>query len=272
MRRAAGLLPGEAKTDSRDAFVIAMTARCMPHALRRLLPADEARSDLIALAAHDEDCRCDMTRETNRLRAHLVECHLAFERALGDSVTSPFVLRLLEKYGGPWGIRRTGRARVMRWAGGQKRVPARTLERLLDAAWEMAEAPAGAAVREELAIPACARRIASLAAERKELAGRMASLLAADPTYIALTSIPGVGAKTAATFIACVDIDAFPTAGHLASYAGIAPKTHQSGTSIKGESAARIGNRALKNALFLSAFASLRCDPLSRAHYDKKRA
>jgi transposase len=33
-----------------------------------------------------------------------------------------------------------------------------------------------------------------------------------------------------------------------------------------------MGNRALKNALFLSAFASLRSDPLGREYYDRKRA
>ena len=34
----------------------------------------------------------------------------------------------------------------------------------------------------------------------------------------------------------------------------------------------RSGNIHLKRALFLSAFAALRCDPTSRAYYDRKRA
>jgi hypothetical protein len=100
MRRAAGILPGDAKTDARDAYVICMTARCMAQALRTLPPEGALRADLVALASFDEDCRCDMTRETNRLRAHLVECHPAFERALGGDVSSPFVLRLPERFGG----------------------------------------------------------------------------------------------------------------------------------------------------------------------------
>ena len=59
--------------------------------------------------------------------------------------------------------------------------------------------------------------------------------------------------------------------GHLAAYAGLAPVTRRSGSSIKGEHPARGGNKRLKNALFLSAFAALH-DPESRAYYDRKRA
>src|SRR5699024_1337425 len=64
----------------------------------------------------------------------------------------------------------------------------------------------------------------------------------------------------------------FKSAAHLASYAGIAPVTRQSGTSIRGEAPSRRGNKTLKRVLFLSAFASIKGDPTSRAYYDKKRA
>ena len=47
--------------------------------------------------------------------------------------------------------------------------------------------------------------------------------------------------------------------------------THRSGSSIRGEHPARSGNRKLKRALFLSAFAALH-DSTSRSHYDRKRA
>ena len=42
-------------------------------------------------------------------------------------------------------------------------------------------------------------------------------------------------------------------------------------TSIRGEQPARSGNRKLKRALFLSAFAALH-DTASRTYYDRKRA
>ncbi len=41
MRRVADLYPGQAKTDARDAFIIADTARTMPHTLRRVDVGDE---------------------------------------------------------------------------------------------------------------------------------------------------------------------------------------------------------------------------------------
>ena len=84
--------------------------------------------------------------------------------------------------------------------------------------------------------------------------------------------MPGVGIRTAARILLEVgDGSAFPSSGHLAAYAGLAPVTRKSGTSINGERRPRGGNKQLKRALFISAFASLG-DPASRAYYDRKRA
>ena len=80
-----------------------------------------------------------------------------------------------------------------------------------------------------------------------------------------------VGVRTSARILTEVVGKDFPTAGHLASYAGLAPVTRRSGTSIRGEHPPRGGNKVLKRALFLSAFAAL-SDPVSRAYYDRKRA
>ncbi|MFI1769267.1 transposase, partial [Streptomyces sp. NPDC020800] len=52
-------------------------------------------------------------------------------------------------------------------------------------------------------------------------------------------------------------------------YAGLAPASRNSVSSIRGEQPSRRGNKQLKRALFLSAFAAL-SDPRSRAYYDKK--
>lgn len=63
----------------------------------------------------------------------------------------------------------------------------------------------------------------------------------------------------------------FTTAGHLAAYAGLAPVTRRSGTSIRGEQQSRRGNKRLKRALYLSAFSALKHQS-SRTYYDRKRA
>ncbi len=46
MRRVADLYPGQAKTDARDAFIIADTARTIPHTLRRVDVGDETHTEL----------------------------------------------------------------------------------------------------------------------------------------------------------------------------------------------------------------------------------
>jgi transposase len=53
------------------------------------------------------------------------------------------------------------------------------------------------------------------------------------------------------------NVEAGRTPAHPAAYAGVAPVTRSSGTSIKGEHPARTGNRQLKRALFLAASAAL---------------
>lgn len=85
--------------------------------------------------------------------------------------------------------------------------------------------------------------------------------------------MPGVGVKTASQILLTAgDFSAFKTAGHLAAYAGIAPVTRRSGTSIRGEFPSRAGNKRLKNALFHSVWVASSHDPSSKAYYDRKRA
>ena len=63
----------------------------------------------------------------------------------------------------------------------------------------------------------------------------------------------------------------FNTGAQLASYAGLAPVTRRSGSSIRGEHVSHRGSKRLKRAMFPSAFASLRSDPVSQAYYQRKR-
>ena len=83
--------------------------------------------------------------------------------------------------------------------------------------------------------------------------------------------MPGIGPRTGSRILAEIgDGTRFVDGDKLASYAGLAPVTRQSGKSINGESKSRRGNHRLKNAMFLAAFASLRA-PESKAFYDRKR-
>ena len=74
-----------------------------------------------------------------------------------------------------------------------------------------------------------------------------------------LTTIPGVGRRTAEVVIAEIGVDMarFPTSGHLASWAGLCPGHHESAGKSR-ERAARKGNSALRVALCEAAWAGVR--------------
>lgn len=124
----------------------------------------------------------------------------------------------------------------------------------------------------EIVITKLADYLKEVLQQRRSIAADVERMLDDHPLSQALTSLPGIGVRTAAHILIEVGDDSgFATAGHLAAYAGIAPVTRRSGSSIRGEHPARSGNRKLKRALFPSAFAALH-DPTSRAYYDRKRA
>lgn len=81
MRRIADLHAGEAKTDARDAAIIAEAARTLPHALRTLKLADEQIAELSMLCGFDDDLAAQTTQASNRIRGLLTQIHPALERA-----------------------------------------------------------------------------------------------------------------------------------------------------------------------------------------------
>ena len=272
MRRIADLHPGQAKTDARDAYIIAEAARSMPHALRRVDVGEEALADLEVIVGFDDDLAGEVTRLANRIRGLLTQVHPALERVLGPIVQRPVTLDLLVRFGGPEGLRAAGRRRLL--AVAKPRAP-RSYERLVDqvqaALTEQTVTVPGTRAA-ELVLPQLAKTLTGLLAQRAAAAAQIETILDAHPLSPVLTSMPGVGVRTAARILIDVgDGSAFPTSGHLAAYAGLAPVTRRSGSSIRGEHPARSGNKRLKRAMFLSAFAALH-DPDSRTYYARKRA
>src|SRR5256886_8071684 len=112
MRRLADLHPGTAKTDARDACVIADAARTLPHTLRRVDAGDEALAELSVLVGFDDDLAGESTRLTNRIRGLLTHIHPALERVLGPKTAHPAVLELLSRCGGPAGLGQAGRRKL----------------------------------------------------------------------------------------------------------------------------------------------------------------
>ncbi len=272
MRRIADLYPGEAKTDARDAFVIADAARVMPHTLRSVELEDETIAELGMLVGFDDDLAGEATRISNRLRGLLTQIHPHLERVLGPRIQHPAVLALLERFGSPAQIRRAGRRRLVTLMRPKApRMAERLVEDIFTALDEQTVVVPGTDAA-ALIVPSLAGSLASVLDQRNVLAGRIEELLEAHSLSQVLTSMPGIGVRTGARILIDVgDGSSFPTAAHLAAYAGLAPVTRSSGSSIRGEQPSRRGNKQLKRAFFLSAFASL-SDPVSRAYYDKKIA
>ena len=269
MRRIADLHPGEAKTDARDAAIIAETARTMPHTLRSIQVTDEQVAELTMLCGFDDDLAAQITQVGNRIRGLLTQIHPALERAIGPRLDHPAILDLLQRYPSPADLRAAGERRIanrmLKLAPRKGAVWAHEIVAALDEQTVMVTGTNAAA----LVIPRLAAQLATLRKQRDEVAAAVEKLVDTHPLQPVLTSMPGVGVRTAARLLTEVAGKHFPTAGHLAAYAGLAPVTRRSGFSIRGEYSSRRGNKTLKNTMFLSAFAALR-DPDSRAYYDRK--
>ncbi|WP_019549773.1 IS110 family transposase [Streptomyces sulphureus] len=272
MRRIADLYPGEAKTDARDAAVIADAARTMPHTLRSLEVTDEITAELTVLTGFDQDLAAEATRTSNRIRGLLTQFHPSLERVLGPRPDHQAVTWLLERYGSPAALRKAGRRRLVELIRPKApRMATRLIDDVFDALNEQTVVVPGTGTL-DIVIPSLARSLGAVHDQRRATETQISALLEQHPLSKVLTSLPGVAVRTAATLLVTVgDGTSFPSAAHLASYAGLAPTTKSSGTSIHGEHAPRGGNRVLKRAMFLSAFAALH-DPASRTYYDKCRA
>ncbi|MFJ9800068.1 IS110 family RNA-guided transposase [Streptomyces wuyuanensis] len=271
MRRIADLYPGEAKTDAKDAAVIADAARTMPHTLRSLALTDEIIAELTVLVGFDQDLAAEATRTSNRIRGLLTQFHPGLERVFGPRLDHQAVTWLLERHGSPAALRKAGRRKLVEAIRSKApRMAQRLIDDIFDALDEQTVVVPGTGTL-DVVIPSLARSLAAVHEQRRTLEAQIDILLEAHPLSQVLTSMPGVGVRTAAVLLVTVgDGTSFPIAAHLASYSGLAPATKSSGTSIHGEHAPRSGNRQLKRAMFLSAFAALH-DPASRSYYDRCR-
>jgi transposase len=271
MRRIADLYPGRAKTDARDAFIIADAARSLPHTLRPVDVGDDALAELDVLVGFDDDLAGEVTRIGNRVRGLLTGVHPALERAIGPRISHPAVLEILSRCGGPTGIRAAGRRKLTAIATAHA---PRMGDKLVAAIWaaldeQTVTVPGTAAA--DTVLPRLADSLKTVLQQRKQVATEVEEILDAHPLAGVLISMPGIGVRTAARILLEIgDASSFASSAHLAAYAGIAPVTRTSGSSIKGEHPARTGNRKLKRAFFLAAFAAL-TDPTSRAYYQRKR-
>ena len=117
------------------------------------------------------------------------------------------------------------------------------------------------------------RNLAYLTKEIKGLEERLLELVKSEhqDQLTLLKSIPGMGVKTALFLIVVTDgFNKFENAKQLCSYVGITPTIRASGSSVRGRSRiSKIGNRKLRNLLFLCAFSACKHNKACRALYER---
>lgn len=261
---------GEGKTDAKDAYVIAETAR-----IRADLSVVDTDTDLVrtlgVLTGHRADLVADRVRMINRLRDLLTSVFPALEREF-DFASCKGALVLLSGYATPEAIRRMGEARLSRWLR-QRRVRgyADVAARAVAAAQTQHTVLAG----QDVAASIVAELANSILAQHERLMlleQQIQDTFSRHPQAEVIESIPGFGPVLGASLlVAAGDLSAFPTAGHLAAAAGLVPVPNDSGRRAGNLHKPRRYSRPLRHALYLSAQSSMMRAGPNRDYYLKKR-
>lgn len=85
-----------------------------------------------------------------------------------------------------------------------------------------------------------------------------------------ITSIKGIGTKTAIVLLARVDFSLFQKGRQLVAFAGLAPRKYQSGKTVKKkDQISRVGHADLRAAMYLPAIVSMTHDPEMRKYKER---
>lgn len=272
VNRMTGVFRGEAKSDAKDARVIAGTAR-MRSDLTPVTATDDLVIELDRLTAHREDLMADRVRGVDRLRELLTGIFPALERAFDYFTRSALVLHT--GFQAPQAIREAGQSGVDSYprehGAWSKGIPGMA-----------ADAPASAQAR-TLRLPgeaATATLIARLARQLLDLDRQITSTdklstskFREHPQAEIIESLPGLGPILGAEFLVAPggDLAAFATSGRMASCAGLVPVPQDSGRVTGNLRRPRRYNRRLRRVFSMAALSSLKVNGPSRVFYDKKR-
>ena len=192
MRRIADLTPGSAKTDAKDAAVIAQAARTMPHTLRAVSTSDEDAAALSMLTGFDLDLARQVNQTANRIRGLYTQIHPALEAVVGPWLEHDAVLEVIAAWPTPADLKRAGKARIdarlkkhgcrrhAAWAG-----------QIVSALEHQTVVVAGTDAAGTV-LPHLARQLIALHAQRADVAAQVETLVQAHPLYQVLTSMPGI--------------------------------------------------------------------------------
>jgi transposase len=262
---------GEGKTDAKDAYVIAETAR-----LRRDLSVIDTGTDLVrnlsVLTGHRADLIADRVRMINRLRDLMTSMFPSLERAF-DYSSHKGALILLTGYATPDRIRRIGQTRLTSWLRNRHvRGSAEVAARATTAAKAQTVVLPGQDLTASI-ITELATTILALDDRLKTLDAQIETTFAEHPQAAIIRSMPGFGPFLGASLlVGANDLRAFPSAGHLAAAAGLVPVPNDSGRRTGNLHRPLRYSRSLRHVFYLSAQTSMMRAGPNRDYYLKKRA
>lgn len=262
---------GEGKTDAKDAYVIAETAR-----LRRDLSEVDTGTDLVrklaVLTGHRADLIADRVRMINRLRDLMTSVFPSLERAF-DYSSHKGALVLLTGYATPDRIRRIGHTRLTGWLRNRNvRGSADVAARATAAAKAQTVVLPGQDLTASI-ITELANGILALDDRLKALDAQIEATFAEHPQAAIIQSMPGFGPFLGASLlVGANDLRAFPSAGHLAAAAGLVPVPNDSGRRTGNLHRPLRYSRPLRHVFYLSAQTSMMRAGPNRGYYLKKRA
>ena len=262
---------GEGKTDAKDAYVIAETAR-----LRRDLSVIDTGTDLIrnlsVLTGHRADLIADRVRMINRLRDLMTSVFPSLERTF-DYSSHKGALILLTGYATPDRIRRIGQTRLTSWLRNRHvRGSAEVAARATTAAKAQTVVLPGQDLTASI-ITELATAILGLDDRLKALDAQIEATFTEHPQAAIIRSMPGFGPFLGASLlVGANDLRAFPSGGHLAAAAGLVPVPNDSGRRTGNLHRPLRYSRSLRHVFYLSAQTSMMRAGPNRDYYLKKRA
>ncbi len=260
-----------AKTDGLDAQTLAR-GLCAGYARASTLPA-EAVQELRALTRARRDLIQSQTAAKQRLRDELVVLfpELPAQTPDGCALFAPAMLHLLEHFSSAQALRDTTLEDVTA-----------VLQQVSDGHWgpEQAQALSHLAQTSAAGTRAVEARgvvVRTMAGHLRDLQHRVADLETAiaavlkhDEPSNHLRTAPGVGPVIAATVRAELgDVTRFQTVDQVVAYAGLDPRTRQSGAFVGQKRVSKHGPGALRHALYLATLVAVRTHPEWQVRYQR---
>jgi hypothetical protein len=220
-----------------------------------------------------EDLVHGQTPAKQRLRDELVVLfpelpHHTPERC---DLFTPAVLRLLERYSSAQAMAHAVPEEFARWvrAVSNEQCGEQEAQALQELA-QRSTASTRAIRARGIVVQTMARHLLDLQRRLADLEGALAAVLAHDEDSQRLRSLPGVGPIIAATMRAELgDVARFQRVDQVVAYAGLDPRTRQSGAFVGQKHLSKRGPGALRHVLYLATLTAVRTRSEWRDRYQR---